>query len=38
MAMLRHRRRVMPELPMRLVYSVSFAEDVIYADEPATAR
>jgi ferredoxin-NADP reductase len=33
MAMLRHRRRVMPELPMRLVYSVRNAEDVIYADE-----
>jgi ferredoxin-NADP reductase len=33
MAILRHRRRVMPELPMRLVYSVRFAEDVIYADE-----
>jgi len=33
MAMLRHRRRTMPELPMRLVYSVRFADDVIYADE-----
>jgi ferredoxin-NADP reductase len=33
MAILRHRRRVMPELPMRLVYSVRSAEDVIYADE-----
>jgi len=33
MAMLRHRRRTMPELPMRLVYSVRDAEDVIYADE-----
>ena len=33
MAILRHRRRVMPELAMRLVYSVRFAEDVIYADE-----
>jgi ferredoxin-NADP reductase len=32
-AMLRHRRRTMPELPMRLVYSVRAAEDVIYADE-----
>ena len=31
MAMLRHRRRTMPELPMRLVYSVRTAEDVIYA-------
>ena len=33
MAMLRHRRRTMPELPMRLVYSVRKAEDVFYADE-----
>jgi ferredoxin-NADP reductase len=33
MAMLRHRRRTMPELAMRLVYSVRNAEDVIYADE-----
>lgn len=33
MAMLRHRRRTMPDLPMRLVYSVRTAEDVIYADE-----
>jgi ferredoxin-NADP reductase len=33
MAMLRHRRRTMPELPMRLVYSVRTATDVIYADE-----
>jgi ferredoxin-NADP reductase len=33
MAMLRHRRRTMPELQMRLVYSVRAAEDVIYADE-----
>jgi ferredoxin-NADP reductase len=33
MAMLRHRRRTMPELPMRLVYSVRSADDVIYADE-----
>jgi ferredoxin-NADP reductase len=33
MAMLRHRRRVMPDAPMRLVYSVRGAEDVIYADE-----
>ena len=33
MCMLRHRRRTMPELEMRLVYSVRFAEDVIYADE-----
>src|ERR671919_1235940 len=34
MAMLRHRRRTMPELEMRLVYSVRSAADVIYADEP----
>jgi ferredoxin-NADP reductase len=33
MAMLRHRRRTMPELPMRLVYSVRNASDVIYEDE-----
>ena len=33
MCMLRHRRRTMPELPMRLVYSVRHADDVIYADE-----
>jgi ferredoxin-NADP reductase len=33
MAMLRHRRRTMPELPMRLVYSVRTADDVIYRDE-----
>jgi ferredoxin-NADP reductase len=33
MAILRHRRRTMPELPMRLVYSVHSGEDVIYADE-----
>ena len=33
MAIMRHRRRTMPELPMRLVYSVRSAEDVIYADE-----
>jgi ferredoxin-NADP reductase len=33
MAMLRHRRRTMPDLPMRLVYSVRSAEEVIYADE-----
>jgi ferredoxin-NADP reductase len=35
MAMLRHRRRTMPELPMRLVYSVRSAEDLIYAGELA---
>jgi ferredoxin-NADP reductase len=33
MSMLRHRRRTMPDLAMRLVYSVRSAEDVIYADE-----
>jgi ferredoxin-NADP reductase len=33
MAMLRHRRLTMPDLPMRLVYSVRAADDVIYADE-----
>src|SRR3954466_2138820 len=33
MAMLRHRRRTMPELPMRLVYSVRDAGGVIYEDE-----
>jgi ferredoxin-NADP reductase len=33
MAMLRHRRRTMPDLEMRLVYSVRSADDVIYADE-----
>ena len=33
MAILRHRRRTMPELPMHLVYSVRSADDVIYADE-----
>jgi ferredoxin-NADP reductase len=33
MCILRHRRRTMPELPMRLVYSVRSADDVIYAGE-----
>jgi ferredoxin-NADP reductase len=33
MAILRHRRRTMPDLPMRLVYSVRTAEDVIYEEE-----
>jgi ferredoxin-NADP reductase len=33
MAMLRHQRRTMPDLSMRLVYSVRNAEDVIFADE-----
>jgi ferredoxin-NADP reductase len=35
MAILRHRRRTMPELPMRLVYSVRTADEVIFADELA---
>ena len=35
MSMMRHRRRTMPELQMRLVYSVRSAEDLIYADELA---
>ncbi len=33
MAMLRHRRRTMPDLPMALVYSVRSADEVVYADE-----
>jgi len=33
MSILRHRRRTMPELGMRLVYSVRTGEDMIYADE-----
>jgi len=33
MAILRHRRRTTPDLPMRLVYSVRSADEVIYADE-----
>jgi ferredoxin-NADP reductase len=33
MCMLRHRRRTMPDLPMRLVYSVRHTDDVIYQDE-----
>ncbi|HEY6780036.1 MAG TPA: ferredoxin reductase [Thermoleophilaceae bacterium] len=33
MAMLRHRRRTDPALPMRLVYSVRCADELIYADE-----
>ncbi len=33
MAMLRHRRRTMPDVLMRLVYSVRTGEDVIYANE-----
>jgi ferredoxin-NADP reductase len=33
MCMLRHKRRTMPELEMRLVYSVRHADDAIYAGE-----
>jgi ferredoxin-NADP reductase len=33
MAMLRHRRRAAPDVPMRLVYSVRSAGEVIYAGE-----
>jgi ferredoxin-NADP reductase len=33
MAMLRHRRRTMPDLEMRLLYSVRTPEEVIYAGE-----
>ena len=33
MSMLRHRRLTMPELAMRLIYSVRTPEDVIYAPE-----
>jgi ferredoxin-NADP reductase len=33
MGMLRHRRRRMPELPMRLIYSVRTGDEVIYEDE-----
>ena len=33
MCILRHGRRAMPEVPMRLVYSVREADDVIYASE-----
>jgi ferredoxin-NADP reductase len=33
MAILRHRRRTMPDLPMRLIYSVRTPDEVIYADE-----
>lgn len=33
MAMLRHRRRTSPEVPVRLLYSVRTAEDLFYADE-----
>jgi ferredoxin-NADP reductase len=37
MSMLRHRRRTMPELPMRLLYSARTEADLIYADELADA-
>ena len=33
MCMLRHKRRAMPDVDMRLAYSVRYADDVIYADE-----
>src|ERR671919_2143895 len=33
MAILRHRRRTMPELQMKLIYSARTAEELIYADE-----
>ena len=33
MAMMRHRRRTMPDLDMELVYSARVAQEVIYADE-----
>jgi ferredoxin-NADP reductase len=33
MCMLRHRRRTMPDLPMRLIYSTRSPDEVIYADE-----
>jgi ferredoxin-NADP reductase len=33
MAILRHRRRAMPDVQMRLLYSVRSGEDVIYTDE-----
>ena len=33
MAMLRHKRRAMPDVRMSLVYSVRHADDVIYRDE-----
>jgi ferredoxin-NADP reductase len=33
MCMLRHKRRTMPELDLRLVYSVRYPDDVIYAHE-----
>jgi ferredoxin-NADP reductase len=33
MCMLRHKRRAMPDADLRLVYSVRYADDVIYEDE-----
>ena len=33
MGMLRHRRRTMPDVPMRLIYSVRTPDEAIYADE-----
>lgn len=33
MAMMRHRRRTMPELEMKLIYSARTVEELIYADE-----
>jgi len=33
MAMMRHRRRTMPDIDMKLVYSARTAEEVIYAEE-----
>ena len=33
MAMMRHRRRTMPDVPMELIYSARTAEELIYADE-----
>jgi ferredoxin-NADP reductase len=33
MCMLRHRRRIQPDLPMRLIYSARTRREVIYADE-----
>ena len=33
MAILRHRRRAAPDVPMRLLYSLSTQDDLLYADE-----
>ena len=35
MAILRHRRRAAPDVPMRLLYSLSTREDLLYEDELA---